>query len=179
MCPTYAWVDSRAANNDPHPRAPGALALSLTGRGIWKKREREKILSLSLKEISAHSGKVCLVDKPSTPREHARQLRREQTEAELFLWARLRARQLSGAKFRRQWPIGPFIVDFCCVEHRLIIELDGGQHASEVEKDEARSECLRKEGYEVLRFWNHEVFLESWCCKGLRICRRRAGLNKA
>ena len=101
------------------------------------------------------------MDKPSTPREHARQLRREQTEAELFLWARLRARQLSGAKFRRQWPIGPFIVDFCCVEHRLIIELDGGQHASEAEKDEARSEFLRKEGYEVLRFWNHEVFLET------------------
>src|SRR5229473_5241167 len=163
MCPTYAWVDSRAANNDPHPRAPGALALSLTGRGIWKKREREKILSLSLKEIGAHSGKVCLVDKPSTPREHARGLRREQTEAELFLWARLRARQVSGAKFRRQCPIGPFIADFCCLEHRLIIELDGGQHACEVEKekDEARSDFLRKQGYEVLRFRDHEVFRET------------------
>jgi very-short-patch-repair endonuclease len=90
------------------------------------------------------------VDKPTTPREHARRLRREQTEAELFLWARLRARQLSGAKFRRQCPIGPFIADFCCLEHRLIIELD-----------EARGEFLRKEGYEVLRFWNHEVFLET------------------
>jgi very-short-patch-repair endonuclease len=105
--------------------------------------------------------KVGLVDKPSTPRERARRLRHEQTEAERFLWARLRARQLSGAKFRRQCPIGPFIADFCCLEHRLIVELDGGQHASEVEKDEARSDFLRKQGYEVLRFWDHEVFLET------------------
>jgi very-short-patch-repair endonuclease len=105
--------------------------------------------------------KLAFVDKPSTPRERARRLRREQTEAERFLWSRLRARQLSGAKFRRQCPIGPFIADFCCLEGHLIIELDGGQHASEVEKDEARSDFLRKQGYEVLRFWDHEVFLET------------------
>jgi very-short-patch-repair endonuclease len=107
--------------------------------------------------------KLTSVDKPSTPRERARRLRREQTEAERFLWARLRARQVSGAKFRRQCPIGPFIADFCCLEHRLIIELDGGQHACEVEKekDEARSDFLKKQGYEVLRFWDHEVFRET------------------
>ena len=70
---------------------------------------------------------------------------------------------MSGRKFRRQCPIGPFIADFCCLEHRLIIELDGGQHACEVEKekDEARSDFLRKQGYEVLRFWDHEVFRET------------------
>jgi len=101
------------------------------------------------------TGKVGLVAKPSTPRERARRLRNEETEAERFLWARLRARQLSGAKFRRQCPIGPFIADFCCLEHRLIVELDGGQHASEVKKDEARTDFLRKEGYEA--FWDHEV----------------------
>ena len=123
-------------------------------RRILKRRGEKEENAWSLAELT-------LVDKPSTPRERARRLRREETEAERFLWARLRARQLSGAKFRRQYTIGPFIADFCCLEHRLIIELDGGQHASEVEKDEARSEFLRKEGYEVLRFWNHEVFLET------------------
>jgi len=107
------------------------------------------------------TGNVGLVDKPSTPRGRARRLRREETEAERFLWARLRARQLSGAKFRRQCPIGPFIADFCCLEHRLIVELDGGQHASEVKKDEARTDFLRKQGYEVLRIWDHEVFRET------------------
>jgi very-short-patch-repair endonuclease len=105
--------------------------------------------------------KVGLVDKPSTPRERARRLRHEQTEAERFLWARLRARQLSGAKFRRQCPIGPFIADFCCLEHRLIVELDGGQHAFEVKKDEARTDFLKTQGYEVLRFWDPEVFRET------------------
>ena len=55
----------------------------------------------------------------------------------------------------------PFIADFCCLEHRLIIELDGGQHASQVKRDEARTDFLRKEGYQVLRFWDHEVFLET------------------
>ncbi len=105
--------------------------------------------------------KLTFVDKPSTPRERARRLRHEETEAERFLWARLRARQLSGAKFRRQCPIGPFITDFCCLEHRLIVELDRGQHASEVKKDEARTDFLRKPGYEVLRIWDHEVFRET------------------
>ena len=104
---------------------------------------------------------MTFVDKPSTPRERARWLRREETEAERFLWARLRARQLSGAKFRRQCAIGPFITDFCCLEHRLIVELDGGQHASEVKKDETRTDFLRRQGYEVLRFWDHEVFRET------------------
>jgi very-short-patch-repair endonuclease len=116
---------------------------------------------------------------PSTPRERARRLRREQTEAERFLWARLRARQMSGAKFRRQCPIGPFIADFCCLERRLIIELDGEQRASEVEKDEVRSDFLRKQGYEVLRFWDHEVFLETeLVLKGLRTCWRRAAVSE-
>ena len=57
--------------------------------------------------------------------------------------------------------MGPFIADFCCLEHRLIVELDGVQHASEVKKDEARTGFLRKQGYEVLRFWDHEVFRET------------------
>lgn len=96
--------------------------------------------------------------KNPTPRDRARRLRRDQTEAERKLWARLRDRELDGAKFRRQRPIGPFIVDFCSPEHRLIIELDGGQHAIRAEADRKRSEFLARRGYSVLRFWDNEVF---------------------
>jgi very-short-patch-repair endonuclease len=90
-------------------------------------------------------------------RERARSLRRSQTDAERRLWAHLRARQLHGAKFRRQQPIGIYIVDFCCPEHRLIVELDGGQHALTVAADQARTEYLERHGYRVLRFWDNDV----------------------
>lgn len=95
--------------------------------------------------------------KTSRLRGHARRLRRDQTEAERRLWERLSDRQLCAAKFRRQHPIGRFIVDFCCLEHGLIIELDGGQHASQTEADERRSAFLARRGYRLLRFWNNEV----------------------
>ena len=67
-------------------------------------------------------------------------------------------RQIQGFKFRRQQPIGPYIVDFATFEKKLVIELDGGQHAMEREKDEERDVWFKKEGYEVLRFWDNEVF---------------------
>ena len=80
------------------------------------------------------------------------------TGAERRLWTVLRLRQMDGAKFRRQEPIGPYIVDFCCHEARLVVEVDGGQHAELVaDADRARDVWLRSQGYEVLRFWNHEV----------------------
>lgn len=87
----------------------------------------------------------------------ARHLRREQTEGEHRLWNALRSRQLNGLKFRRQHPLGPYIVDFCCPEFKLAIELDGGQHALQTDADERRSRVLAHKGYRVLRFWNHEV----------------------
>lgn len=87
------------------------------------------------------------------------QLRTNSTEAEKRLWQALRNRQLAGYKFRRQHLIPPYIVDFVCLEHRLIIELDGGQHAEAQEYDAARTITLEKLGYQVLRFWNNE-FLE-------------------
>jgi len=90
-------------------------------------------------------------------RQRARQLRRDQTDAEQALWARLRDRQLCGAKFRRQHPIGPFVADFCCPQGKLIVELDGGQHAEEIAADQKRSRFLEAQGYRVLRFWNHDV----------------------
>jgi very-short-patch-repair endonuclease len=87
----------------------------------------------------------------------ARQLRRDQTDAEQTLWARLRDRQLCGAKFRRQHPVGPFVADFCCPQRKLVVELDGGQHAEEVAADHKRSRFLEEQGYRVLRFWNHDL----------------------
>ena len=88
----------------------------------------------------------------------ARQLRRNQTDAEKILWKHLRARQLCGLKFRRQHQIGNYIVDFVCLEKSIIIEVDGGQH-SENEKDKERDKWLEEEeeGFTVLRFWNNEV----------------------
>jgi very-short-patch-repair endonuclease len=91
---------------------------------------------------------------------NVKRLRRDQTDAERKLWMRLRDRQLNGLKFRRQQPIGRYVVDFCCPECRLVIELDGGHHASQVQKDQRRTEFLNKAGYRVLRFWDNEVLTE-------------------
>lgn len=79
------------------------------------------------------------------------------TEVERRLWYALRARRIDGFKFRRQRPIGPYIVDFVCLERGLVVELDGGQHAERVEYDGRRDSYLNRAGYAVLRFWNHEV----------------------
>lgn len=98
---------------------------------------------------------------PSLPRDRARRLRREQTDAERELWMRLRRHQL-GVQFRRQHPIGPYIVDFCCVQRRMIVELDGGHHHSQrqVLYDEGRTAWLAKLGYRVLRFSDADVLKE-------------------
>jgi very-short-patch-repair endonuclease len=90
-------------------------------------------------------------------RRYARRLRREQTDAERKLWSRLRDRRLCGARFRRQHPIGPFISDFCCTEARLVIELDGGQHALRLREDQVRPKFLESQGYAVIRFWDTEI----------------------
>ena len=99
-------------------------------------------------------------DSPPTPQastRRARQLRQQQTEAERRLWWHLRARQLAGVKFRRQQPIGRFVVDFCALDPKLVIELDGGQHIEGAAQDEQRRAYLQRCGYRVLRFWNDEV----------------------
>jgi len=94
---------------------------------------------------------------PELTRDRARILRRAQTDAERALWNKLRSRRCAGFKFRRQVPIGPFIADFCCLEGRLIIELDGGQHVDQTEQDAARTRYLEAEGFRVMRFWNPDV----------------------
>ena len=90
-------------------------------------------------------------------RKRARELRSGQTEAEDRLWQTFRAKRLDGLKFRRQVPMGPFVVDFFCPEHRLVVELDGSQHAGVIEYDERRTRWLEARGYKVVRFWNDEV----------------------
>jgi len=87
----------------------------------------------------------------------ARNLRKNQTDAENLIWRHLRRKQVEGLRFKRQQPIGKYIVDFVFLEKRLILEIDGGQHDIEKEKDEQRTNWLMSEGYRVLRFWNNEV----------------------
>lgn len=87
---------------------------------------------------------------------NARNLRRTSTDAERALWSRLRAHRFEGHKFRRQQPIGRYIVDFACLEARVVIELDGGQHALSTH-DAERDAWLQAQGFRVLRFWNNDV----------------------
>lgn len=87
----------------------------------------------------------------------AKHLRQQMTDVEKRLWLHLRDRRLQGKKFRRQVPLGPYIADFVNFEQRLIVELDGGQHADQIDYDERRDAWLAREGFRVLRFWNNEV----------------------
>ncbi len=95
--------------------------------------------------------------KKSKLSEFAKGMRRQPTKAEKLLWYRLRNRQIGNVKFRRQVPTGSYIVDFVAMELRLVVELDGGQHAAAVDADKARTAALEKEGYQVIRFWNSDV----------------------
>jgi very-short-patch-repair endonuclease len=92
---------------------------------------------------------------------NARRLRQERTDAERKLWSILRRRKLDGWKFRRQVPIDRYFADFACMEARLVIELDGGQHSEQIEYDEGRTKVLEACGFQVLRFWNSQVLTSS------------------
>lgn len=107
--------------------------------------------------------------------ENARSLRQNMSLAEQRLWYHLRDKRLNGIKFRRQQVIGQYIVDFVCMQHRLVLELDGGQHAEQMEYDAQRTAFLHQQGYRVLRFWNDEVLQQTesvlekileCCCDG-------------
>ena len=95
-------------------------------------------------------------DIPLAAKSRARDMRGTLTDAERKLWYALRDRRLQTVKFRRQAPIGFYIADFLCVQHRLVVEVDGSQHAQS-SRDAARDAWLQREGYRVLRFWNHDV----------------------
>jgi very-short-patch-repair endonuclease len=94
--------------------------------------------------------------KTEMPNQNARRLRLESTDTERRLWAVLRDRRLAGYRFRRQHPIGNFIVDFACTKHHLIIEVDGSQHADS-EDDQRRTSLLEAEGWRVIRFWDNDA----------------------
>ena len=87
---------------------------------------------------------------------HAQRLRREMTDAERRIWAQVRGRRFGGFKFKRQWSLGPYVVDFCCIDRKLVVEIDGGQHSEA--RDVRRTKALEAMGYRVVRFWNNDVF---------------------
>jgi very-short-patch-repair endonuclease len=121
-------------------------------------------MSLDKKDITANSplppgeaqGESDWRSKRHTLAIKAQGLRRNSTDAENVLWQKIRNRQVCGAKFKKQFPIGPYVADFACIEKMLVIEVDGGQHY-ESNKDKTRTEYLKKRGYDVLRFWNNEI----------------------
>ena len=94
---------------------------------------------------------------PLKIKDFSRKLRSEMTEAETRLWQHLRARQINGFKFRRQHPVGNYILDFACIEVKLAIEVDGGQHNELQVQDNLRTAWLETQGWRVLRFWNNDV----------------------
>lgn len=90
-------------------------------------------------------------------KDKARALRAQMTDAETLMWQQLRGRRFQGFKFRRQRPLGPYILDFVCLEAGLVIEIDGGQHAEQLAYDQARTALIESHQLTVIRFWNHEV----------------------
>ena len=87
----------------------------------------------------------------------ARSLRSDMTDVERLLWRAIRSKQVNACRFRRQHPIGSYIADFACIERRLVVELDGGQHQDRSAHDEQRTAYLQSQGWQTLRFWNNEV----------------------
>jgi very-short-patch-repair endonuclease len=94
-------------------------------------------------------------------KQYARTLRRSMTDAEQKLWSLLRRQQMGGYRFRRQHPVRPYIVDFACLEAHLAVEVDGGHHVAQVERDQQRTRYLEASGFRILRFWNNEVLTQS------------------
>ena len=93
----------------------------------------------------------------------SRRLRQASTPTELRLWEFLRAKRFQNIKFRRQHPIGPYVVDFVCLTQKLIIELDGRQHLEQIAYDQQRTSYLEQLGFRVIRFWNHDVLRQLGC----------------
>ena len=96
---------------------------------------------------------------PTKTRQHARELRQRGTDAERKLWYHLRGGRLNGMKFRRQHPIPPYVVDFYCDAHKLVVELDGAQHNEGVDRE--RSRFLAAQGLKILRYWDNEVLQQA------------------
>ncbi len=142
-------AESASRGLHPHPDLPPS-------RGKEEAVEPPRVSSPS---PSTGEGRGGGGSAPKTQR--ARELRRNMTDAEKRLWRELRLRQFDAHKFRRQFPLGPYIVDFVCLDARLVIEVDGGQHLDSPE-DRRRDAWLATQGFRVLRFWNTTVRLNEW-----------------
>ncbi len=147
-----------APHPNPSPRGRGAF------EGNTQHREDSSLSSplphkSTLGEGSGVRGGV--LPNQNTQTQHARNLRQTSTNAEQHLWYRLRDRRLDNLKFRRQHPIGPYFADFACLQPKLVIELDGGQHQEQAEADARRTANIEQQGFHVLRFWNNQVFGET------------------
>lgn len=146
----------------PHPTAASVSRDETKPRILLPVGEKEELLGLNPRPkgervVAKRPGEGAYRPKPPAfTKPLARDLRKNQTDAEALLWADLRDCRLAGYRFSRQVRIGRFIVDFCCRAQKLIVELDGGQHA-ESETDHLRSCWLNEQGYSVLRFWNNEI----------------------
>lgn len=127
--------------------------LPLVGEGQGRGQKFNELPLLHSSPIEKKQGRGKILDNAKTLRSH-------QTDVEQRLWYHLRAHRFMGLKFKRQKPLGRYIVDFVYVECRLIIELDGGQHTDQAAYDQQRDAWLRSQGYTVLRFWNNEVMRE-------------------
>lgn len=137
------------------------LVRSLTpARSRTREREQEPLSCSASDPLSSQRDRVGARVPPAL---RARALRQNQTDAETLLWSKLRARQISGRKFRRQHSIGPYFADFACLETKLVIELDGGQHTEDagLRLDEKRSSDMHHLGFQTLRFWNNDVLSQT------------------
>jgi very-short-patch-repair endonuclease len=121
---------------------------------LQRGRVREGVFLPLAQEMVA---KMTKAKRTKPAKQAARRLRKQPTDSETKLWSRLRRRQVGNIRFRRQSPIGPYVVDFVCAEIRLIVEVDGGQHSWREAQDARRTEWLESQGYRLIRFWDNEV----------------------
>jgi very-short-patch-repair endonuclease len=117
--------------------------------------KKEKTSEVLTSPLAGEGGSRRLTEE-GFARQQSKRLRKEMTDVERILWSNLRARRFEKFKFRRQAPIGRYIVDFVCFEQRIIVELDGSQH-SDSDRDVIRDAWLKSQGFEVLRFWNIDI----------------------
>jgi len=147
--PRVAYVRTDSAGNPVAVQVPPAIRSPRGRRSAYPPSPRGRELE---------GGLVRRRARPSAALTHkARDLRRNTTPTENLLWKHLRKTQVPKYKFTRQYPIGPYIADFCCTRARLVVELDGGQHATQQEFDTDRQRYLEAQDYRVIRFWNNEV----------------------
>ena len=168
ICNIFPQLHSYPKNGErenPSPTTHSTLPTPLSPCGRGAGGEGEKIGGEGEKigrNESPHqrNGKYTSRKDSIDQRNFAKGLRKNMTDAERLIWKHLRAHRLSGEKFRRQQPIGPYVVDFVHFGARLIIECDGGQH-NESTYDRRRDTWLQKQGFRLIRFWNHEIMNET------------------